>query len=214
MGDLIDLGASRLDPKTNALLVQCKSAGVSESDAPDYGEISSMCALGVTAKPFPGTAQGIIDDTVAGTNGVIVGARDIGSAEVYGDIEDGDTVLHGTGPEHKSQVRCQKKTISLVTEDDDGFNVVINMDGPAKKVQINCAGHMFELSKENGITLTDSSGGCLQVMGGSIFVTGVLVLGGRTINPALSFMMGPASGSPGGPASPPMVPAQGVFLGL
>lgn len=205
--ELVDLGASKRDPVTNAALVQCKGSGKDTDDAPDYGNVPMFQCLGLTAFPYPadekGGAQGILSE-VEGLDGVIVGARDTRSAKVVGNGEPGDTILHATGPEQAAQVQLKekKRQAVLVSKDSRGETMALVLDGKNDKVQIAAFGMMFEMSRDNGFVVTDGEGGTLQIKGGAIMLTGQIVLGGRVpSSPVLS-------------GSPPGVPTPGVFVGL
>ena len=203
MSDLVDLGAAKLDPKTNALLVQAKTGpcGSDPDDAPDLGDAPVMCALGVTALPWPsndnGRAQGIKLD-VSGTNGVIVAARDTRAAKVVAEMSAGESCLHSTGPDFDSRFFAKDQVAAIVVGDDMAFS----MDRKEKQVTISAFGCHFEISEENGLLLM-GNGAMLQIKGGMITLTGQIVLGGRT--PVMPMLMGQ-----GGPAT---VAVPGVFAG-
>ncbi len=213
MADIVDLGSSTLDPKTNALLVQAKGAGVSDEDAPDYGDAPMFCALGVSARPAPanenGSAQGLIDG-VPGADGAVVGARDTRSAKVYAELGPGETALHSTGEGFDSRVFCKDQSVSIVV----GNDLAHVYDRKAKKVTLAAFGYVVEVSDGDGINLVSASGkASIQIIDDVVIVTGKLCLGGRTIDPSQMIMLGPPAGSPGGPAAAPLVPAMGVFIG-
>jgi hypothetical protein len=204
MSDLVDIGAAKLDPKTNALLVQAKSGpcGADENDAPDIGDAIMTCALGVTALPWPsndnGRAQGVKVD-VPGTNGVIVGARDTRSAKVVAEMSAGESCLHSTGPDFDSRFFAKDQLAAIVVGDDMAFS----MDRKEEQITVSAFGHHFEISKENGILMM-CDGAMIQMKGGVISLVGQVVLGGR--NPFQPILMG-MSGIAG-------VPALGVFAGV
>lgn len=211
MADLVDLGASKLDPKTNALLVQAKGAGVSEDDAPDYGEAPLFCALGVSARPAPanenGSAQGLSVD-VPGGDGAIAGARDTRTAAVYAELGPGETALHSTGENYDSRVFCKDQMVATIVGDDLAWV----LDRKNRKVTLAAFGLVFEYSEEAGINLTTGKAG-IQIKDDVVSVYGKVVLGGRTPDPSQMIMLGPPTGSPGGGASAPMLPSMGVFIG-
>jgi hypothetical protein len=193
MNDLVDLGSAKLDPATNALLVQAKGApcGVDENDAPDTSDMPIMCALGVTALPWPsndnGRAQAVKID-VSGTNGVVIAARDTRSAKVVAEMAPGESCLHSTGPDFDSRFFAKDQVAAIVVGDDMAFS----MDRKEKQVTISAFGAHFELSEENGICLM-CDGAMLQLKGGVISLVGQVVLGGRTPTlPILAGLSGPA----------------------
>jgi hypothetical protein len=203
MSEFVDLGSARLDPQTNALLVQGKTGpcGTDENDAPDLGDAPIMCALGVTSLPWPsndnGRAQGIKLD-VPGTNGVVVGARDTRSAKVVAEMSAGESSLHSTGPDFDSRFFAKDQLAAIVVGDDMAFS----MDRKEKQITISAFGCHFELSEANGIVLM-AGGAMLQLHAGVASLVGQVVLGGR--NPVQPMLMGP-----GGPAT---VAVPGVFAG-
>jgi hypothetical protein len=203
MSDLLDIGAAKLDPRTNALLVQAKTTQVSADadDAPDIGDAPMMCALGVTAFPYPadehGNAQGIKSD-VPGTDGIITAARDTRTATVTAELGPGETCVHSTGPEFDSRLFLKDKLAAIVVS--DSMSVVI--DEKNQKITISCFGAHIEASKDGGCYMS-SGGAMIQVKDGVCTITGQVVLGGR--NPIQPLLMGP-SGVAG-------VPVPGVFAG-
>lgn len=204
MIDLVDLGTSKLDPKTNALLVQAKTAqcGEDENDAPGFDDTPVACALGVTALPWPsndnGRAQGIKVDA-PGTSGWIIAARDPRDAKVVAEMSPGESALHSTGPGFDSRFFAKDQVAAIVVGDDMAFS----MDRKEKQVTISAFGCHFEISEENGILLM-GDGAMLQIKDGTISLVGKVVLGGR--NPTQTMLMGA-----GGPAT---VPVLGVFAGV
>ena len=203
MSDLLDIGAASLDSKTNALLVQAKSTqvGKDSDDAPDVGDAPMMCALGVTAMPYPadamGSAQGIKTD-VPGTNGIITAARDTRTADVTAALGVGETCVHSTGPGFDSRLFLKEKLAAIVVS--DSMSIVV--DEKNKKITISCFGAHIEASKDGGCYMS-SGGAMIQVKDGVCTITGQVVLGGR--NPIQPLLMGP-SGVAG-------VPVPGVFAG-
>ena len=78
-----------------------------DTDAPVF-DVMMPCALGLTAKPYPATAEGyveaVLEDEVDGLDGLVIGARDLRTAKIVGNLKDGDTCLHSTGPQQAAQV--------------------------------------------------------------------------------------------------------------
>jgi hypothetical protein len=219
--DFVDLGASRLDADSGAVLVQAKSAptGDDEAEAPDYGEMPLMCALGLSAMPFPsndnGAAQGVLLK-VPGMNGCIIGARDTRTATIYGNLKPGDVCLHSTGPQMAAQVLCkeEKRQVVAVTKGPDGKSLVVMLDGDTGKYQVLASGACIEIDPAGDISLTNKGGASLMLQGDTIYLVGKIMLGGT--NPLPGFIMTspiPAvlATAPGSPL--PMQPAMGVSLG-
>jgi len=210
MSDVCELGTARLDDETGTLFVQCKGAAVAEDGtAPDFGEVPFMCALGVTSRPYPkteeGAAEGILADDVPGMDAALIGARDIRTAGIVGNLADGDTVLHSTGPQQAAQVLCKEKRRQTVmrSKDERGKDIVVSIDGKGEQIMIAGFGFAIEMSRTNGIVLGDGPA-ALQIKDGVISMTGTIVLGGRVQTlPVLAGLSGPA-----GAATP------GVFVGV
>lgn len=211
MIDICDMGAASLDPQTNALLAQCKGAPLSEddSDATDYGAAPLMCALGVTAVPYPrtpeGAAEGLVVTDVPGVDGVVIGARDTRTAGIVGNLKPGDTAVHSTGPQQAAQLllKEEKRQAVLATKGTDGKQLLLLLDGNADKATLAAFGAVFEISKEQGIVMADATGKAgIQIKDGVVSIFGTqVVLGGRT--PALPVLAG----------TPPGAPVPGVFIG-
>ncbi len=209
MTDIVDLGASKLDERTNALLVQCKSSavGVTDDEAPDFGDTPVFGAGCVTGIPWPkddrGSAQGIIDESLPGTNGAVTGWRDTRVAKVVAEMKPGEGCLHSTGPEFDSRVFCKDQLVAIVV----GNDTTITVDRKNKKISIVGFGCNFSISEAGGIAMTDGKA-MIQVKDGVISLSGQVVLGGRTPLGPVQFGPAPVVGTAGASA-----PAQGVFVG-
>jgi hypothetical protein len=218
--DVIKLGASKL-AETGAALWQAVRAITDDvSDVEPFGEIDVFQALGVSSMPYPaddsGHAEGVIVENCGNMDAVCVGARDTRTAKITGNLKPGDTVLHSTGPSQAAQVQCkeEKRQVVLATKNKAGETQALLIDGNKEKFQVAVGGCMLEIA-DGGFTLTDASGkASIIIRNGTINLVGKIVLGGLTPIPALSIMLGPVTGSPGGPTSTPMFAAQGVFIGL
>lgn len=206
MTDIVDIGSSELDPDTNVLLVQAKAAqmGEDENDAPPYDDVPVYGLLGLQARPYhktdEGNAQGVVDTSLPGTNGVITSMRDAreASAKVVEELGEGETALHSTGPGFDARVFCKNQMVALMVGDD----CAIVIDRKEQQVTITAFGQHFELSAANGISMVADGAG-IQIKEGVVAITGQVVLGGRA--PVQPVMMGTA-----GPAG---VGAPGVFIG-
>lgn len=205
MSDLVDIGSSKLDERTNAILVQCKSApmGADENDAPGFTDAPIYGSGGVTCRPWPkderGTAQAVIDESLPGTNGAVVAWRDTRVAGVVAQLGLGESCLHSTGPGFDSRFFCKKQLAAMIVGDD----CALVMDRENKKFTISCFGCHFEMSEANGIVL--SQGGMSIQLKDLISLTGLVVLGGRTPTFPMA-MVNPA-------ALPAPTPTPGVFFG-
>lgn len=156
--DIVKLGvASRGD--TN--LVKCQAVMPLGTGDPDFvehfGEVDLVSSLGVTALPAPAdsngdAAEGFIVRDVAGTNGIVIGARDERTADITAQLAPGETCLHATGKGFESRVFCKEKTVSAVV----GNKAVMVLELEAFKIAV--GGNTFEMSKENGIVITAAGG--------------------------------------------------------
>jgi len=205
-----DLGPGALDEDGN-LLVQCKDAPVSEDGtAPDFGDTPIMCALGLTAMPFPateeGSAEAIVADDLPGVDGVVIGARDVRTANIVGNLKPGDTVLHSTGPEQAAQIQLkeEKRQVVARTKDTRGKDMAVVVDGKNDKVSVTAMGMLIEMSRDNGVNVVGTGGAGIQLVDGKVIFTGQVFFQ-RT--PLGSVLVAP------NPASPPAgsVPVPGVF---
>jgi hypothetical protein len=84
--------------------------------APLFGQ------LGITAIPWPaddrGNAQGTVDETVPGHNGVITSVRDARAAGIVQELAPGETAIHSTGPDFDSLVLLKKQLAAIMVGDD------------------------------------------------------------------------------------------------
>jgi hypothetical protein len=217
--DLVDIGSARLDPKTNTVLVQAKSAqiGSSEEDAPGFDGAPLFGSLGVTAVPWPkddrGNAQALVEEGVPGHNGVVTNARDARAAGVVQELGPGETAIHSTGPDFDSVVFLKKQLLALMVGDDMAFV----MDRESQKVTLTAFGCVLELSSAQGVTITSGGGATVQLFGPIASVMGTVVLGGRIPTfqlPYLTVPNVPLVGTPGPQGANVATPAPGVFIGV
>ncbi len=191
-----------------------------DNDVEGFGQAQVFQALGISSLPYQkddkGFAECLMLRNVGGRDAVCVGARDTRSAKIVGNLKPGDTVIHSTGPSQAAQLQLKeaKQQAVLVTKDDADETMAVILDGLNGKFQIAARGAMIQIDKDGSITMSEPGGAALHLANGQVNIIGKVVLGGGTPNPAMSIMLGPVTGSPGGPASVPLVPAQGVFIGL
>ena len=214
MSDLVDIGASQL---TNGVpTVQCKGGTNGGSDAVDYGQVPMFCTLGLTAMPYPatkdGNAQGIVDHDVPGLDGALLGARDTRTAKIVGNLKPGETCVHSTGPRQAAQLQLKEdqQIAALVTKDSSGKTVALNLDGMGDQVQLITPWAYIEVSKANGIVITDNTGNCSILMKDGVgSLMGQWVFGGRTPIAPVAYSLTPVVGTSG-----TTTPAPGVFIGV
>lgn len=207
---VVSLGSSHLEEQSRFVRIQCVDGPYDDGSTEEvWGECAVIGQGGITAKPFPATdegrAYGLVVDGVAGHEGVLVGWRDSRCTKVYGEIQPGDTVLHGTGPNHQSQVRCGEQYVAVMV----GNDVAINVDRKKKKIQISGFGHMFEMSDTGGISMFEKGGAGICAKDGKLALVGAVVAGGIVPNPALMIATGTAANI----AAAGLAPAKGVFIG-
>jgi hypothetical protein len=208
--DICTIGAAALDEDTGLPTIQAVVPLTEEEDDYEhFGNVDKFECLGVTALPWPanddGHAEGIVARNVGNSEGVIIGSRDERCANVYGKLAPGDSALHTTDPDATAQVICKADTgqVIAITEDSGGKNITLVIDGTNDKIQITGFGQMFEMSKDQGISITDGTG-TITIREGIICLSGAVVLGGPT----------PAEPVLAGPAGPVGKPADGVFVAL
>jgi hypothetical protein len=212
---------SAVNARTGALTVSCHDVPLGpdpDADAPSFDNTLIASQLGVTAVPYRPTDDGhveiVLDDDVAGLDAVGLGMRDLRTAKAVGNAEEGDTILHSTGPQQAAQVQCKekKRQVAAVTEDSSGKTVLLLLDGTNDKVQISGFGKMFQMTRD-GFTLS-TGGASITIEGDQISLLGKVHMGGLSAAPGFVPMLGPASGSPGGPTSPPMLAAKNVTMSI
>ena len=205
MTDLVDISGSKLDERTNTLLVSCKSApmGEDENDAPGFNDIPLMGSGGVTCRPWPkdsrGSAQALVDERVPGANGAVTNWRDPRVADVVAELGEGESCLHSTGPGFESRFFCKDQLAAMIVGDD----CAMVMDRENKKFSITCFGCTFQMSEADGIVL--SQGGLMIQLKDLIQLIGMTVIGGRSPTFPMA-CVNPAS-------LPAPSPVPGVFMG-
>lgn len=212
---IVEFGASILNSKSGQVFAQAKGEGPPE-DRRDYGEIPMMNCLGVVSRPAPATAkgeaQGIVV-SVVGFDAVCVGATDVRTTDMAGDLEAGDTAILGTSEKHKCRTVYKEERVVTMVGDD----MVIDIDRKAKHLLLSAFKSSIEISEKGGIVLR-SGGATFQLKGGQIICEGKVMLGSRKAkNQILCWPASPLPQVPigGGPTNPPtMVPVgSGVYIG-
>lgn len=200
--DIVSIGAAQLDPKSRALLVQAKGAATDEegSSAPDFGLVPVFSALGLTAMPSPanenGSAEAVLATDVPGRSAALVGARDVRTASIVGNLKPGDTVLHSTDPQLASQVQCKgaERQTCLLSRDSQGRTMMALLDGKNDKVQITALGAHIEIDTRGNISLTAADGTGIMIGDGNVQIAGKLIVG--TPIPGLSVALCAPTGYP------------------
>jgi len=212
--DVVRLGASEQSPSTRSVGWQAINPITGDDDFESYGVLDTMCGLGLTASPWAADADGYAEGFVIGggptRNGIIIGARDTRTAKALGTVRPGDTILHSTGPQQAAQVQCKetKRQVVCYTKDSEGTGMVVMLDGKNDKYQVLVRGAMIEIAPNGDMSLVGGGGASILLQGNNIFLNGNVHHPG--IPAGMVLMAGPPSGSPGGPASVPMLPVLGI----
>lgn len=216
--NLVTLGATKL--VNGVPVVQASSALTNGAeDLDDYGGVEMISQLGVSAVAAEadenGQAQGIVCEGLAGSNAVCIGGIDRRNAAVYGNLGRGDTAVYATGPKGVSQclLKAEKRQAILATKGTDDTQILIVLDGKNDKLQLALFGMILEGSNKDGWSLFDKTGKGFHLNDGVLHVTAEIHYGGLVPSP-FRLMMGPPTGSPGGPASVPLVAVPGVSIGM
>jgi len=216
--NLVTLGATKL---VNGVPVVTASSAITNEgeDVEPYGDIEMISQLGVSAVAAAaddaGQAQGIACEGVSGTNATCIGGIDRRNASIYGNLKPGDTCLHATGPKAVAMclMKAEKRQAILATKGSDDTQILVVLDGKNDKIQITAFGAILELSKKGGWSCFDDTGKGWHLSDGTLHITAALHIGGLVPAPT-KLMMGPPTGSPGGPASVPLVAVPGITIGL
>lgn len=157
--DVALLGVTSLNQVSNLITVEAAVPITDDvDDVERFGAVDYFNALGVTARPAPpngdGAAEGVVLRNVGGRNGVVVGGRDARTGQVVAELGPGETALHSTGEDFDSRVFCKDQLVSIVVGDD----VIVSVDRKNKAIVIAGWGHSVEVSEDNGVLLTESTG--------------------------------------------------------
>lgn len=218
MNQWCQLGASSV--KDGSVYVRCKGPAIDEDGtAPDYGDVPLMCALGVSAVPYPPTKEGYAEGVgireIPGLDCVVPAARDTRSAKIVGALQAGDTCVHSTGPQQAAMCifKEEKRVAAILSKTESGKTMMLALDGTEETIQIaHPSGSFFEMSKDGKVSLLSSGGAGILADGANLFFMGTPHAGAGNI-PGMVFMLGPPTGSPGGIASVPLFPCNGFAPG-
>lgn len=213
--NIVTLGASKLANGVPTVQAASPLTDATE-DVEQSGQIEMLSQLGVYAMPAESDATGHVDaiicENIGGANAVCVGAIDRRNAAIYGNLKPGDTVLCATGPRAVSQVMCKadKRQVVLATKGSDQKQILFTLDGKNDVATWAAFGLIVELSKDNGISITDGGAG-IRIHNGTLQLLGKLVIN-QGANQAMAIALCPKTGSPGGPASVPLLPLLGCSV--
>ncbi len=181
--ELVVLDGVTLDAKTGAPLVSAKQPFLDETE--DFGDAPLMQCLGVSSAPYgvtdDGFCEGVIVTGAGARDAVCIGARDTRTAKVIGKLSPGDTVVHSTGPNQAAQLQLKeaKRQAALVSKTANGETLVVYLDGKNETLNALTPWGRIEISKQNGVVLSSSTGQArIQLTGDKVILTGTLMLGG------------------------------------
>ena len=220
------LNAGEKDSETNApvaeAFVPMRDDATDESARIPIGRSPMMCALGLTAMPWApdesGHAEAIVAENVGGLPGVVIASWDTRAHAMCANLKPGDVVVHSVGPNQAAQLQLKegkRQVVLSTTHKDKKEQLLIIADGNSGKIQILANGAMWEINKQGETNFCSPNGqNGITVSNKNVWIRGEVLLGGSSANPAQCIMLGPITGSPGGPASVPLLPAQGVSIGM
>jgi hypothetical protein len=199
------IASGELDADANTVIINAKSSSITEdeNDSEDLSGMPCYGALGVSCRPAPKSSEGCAEAIVARSigDGAVIAMRDPRTANIYGDLEEGDCSLHSVDADGNAQVllKGDKRSASVIVSQEDGKQQVFTMDGINKKIQICAFKTIFEMS-EDGITLGNEKASITITPDGVIMLNASSVLiGGTTPVPVLC-------------GAPPGVPSKSVFV--
>lgn len=211
--DVCTLGAATRNSETNVVTVEVSRETGLDGEAEPMGTAPMLMAVGLTALPAgpsdTGHAEGVLLSPCGPYTAAIVGGTDSRCADVIGLMKAGETCAHNTGgtPETRARTFYKENCISSIV----GNDLMLILDRKNEKIVITGFGHIFEMSKAQGVIMGAKGGtnGIQLKEDGSVTIWGSVVnIGGLTTagTPATSVLMGPA-GMAG-------VPAPNVFITL
>jgi hypothetical protein len=217
--DVAQMGYAAPADTTGAPVAQAARQVTGPDDLEQFGEIPMMQCLGVSSLPYgptsEGWAEGVIAEGVAGRPAVCVGGWDTRTAKIVGNLRPGDTVVHSTGPSQSAQLQLkeEKRQAVLVTKDSSGTQMILVLDGKNDKFQIAVRGAAVQIDKDGTIAMSSPNGAnSIVISNDGIQLLGKVHLGGAPAA-GVAVMLGPVTGSPGGPASVPLVASKSVTVG-
>jgi hypothetical protein len=215
--DIVKLESGALADGTNLAMVQATvplGADEEVDGVEQFGDIEVFSCLGVTSMPYPadddGHAEGIVLRDCAGTDGVVIGARDERCTSVYGSLAPGDTCVHSTDADAAAQLQAKAtRQVLLATKDSNGQNAILVIDGKNDKVQIAGFGGLIEMTKDSISLICPGGKSSFLMKDDTIMLVGKVILGGvtPTMNLASGTIAQLAAVLPAG-----LLPAPNVFV--
>lgn len=195
---IINIGASKLDPTFKAITVQGKGPAQSgdPEDCESFDDAPLFGALGLIGRPYPQTDKGKVQAVLIrdASNGAIVGMRDNRTNDVYGNLEPGDNCLFSMGPKHNARIVLKDGTDSVV---------VMGKDKNGKDMMINVGGEAMSIQAYGCIIQMNDTGLCLGFKNNQIILdaNSVTIAGKKTIIGSGAPTNGVAMGVPGSPGT-------------
>jgi hypothetical protein len=196
--DVVTLSPGKLDETTGVALVQASQPVSGDDDAEPFADAPMLMALGLHAVPYPpsagGHCEGLLAGGVGGLNGCVIGARDVRTASIAGNLKPGDTVLSTTGPNQAAQLQLKedKRQAVLVAKKANGEQMLVSLDGNAETMTIAINGAVIAVDTDGTISLIHPNGKSGLIIGeAGVQVVGKL-LGGVPV-PGTSLAMGTAA---------------------
>lgn len=212
LADIVRFSASKLAETGAALWEAYVPVGDDDTDVEPFGAIEVFQSLGVSSRPWRKDANGFVEGVVlrhcGGKTAVCIGARDTRTAKIVGNLAEGDTVVHSTGPQQAAQLQLKeaKRQAVLASKDTRGKSMALVLDGKNDKFQIVVFGHIFEMTRET-ISLVHRNGHGIVLSPSGVHTLGTTTLGGLTPVAPVVGCTPPATPPPGGVAVP------GVYYG-
>lgn len=191
MPDIYTLGASRVtDPEGNSIPPVCKVTYEIDPETDtreDWGELPLMFGLGLTALPAPpddkGWAEGFcVEGGIY--SATCVGARDVRSADVVGELKPGETALHSTGSDKtkRSRVFCKENTLALLVGNDTGL--IVDRENGTISIMLKGKVRMQIKDSDDSIVAVAKSGKAwLEIKNDRVNAVGKVTNGGAASGP-------------------------------
>lgn len=220
------LNAGSKDPETNAPLAEAfvpmDESGTDESKRVPVGTVPLMPCLGIVAMPAApdtnGHAEAIIAENVGGLPAVCVGGWDTRSHKMCANIKPGDLIVHSVGESQSAQLQLKdgtRQAVLATKSKKTGKQMLVVLDGEDGVIQVLANGGAFQIDADGNIAMSSPNGqNGISVTNDNVWIRGSVLLGGQKADPIWKVMLGPATGSPGGAASVPMIAAPGVNIGM
>lgn len=172
---------TRLDPESNASLVDCYDGGDAEEDREPQGELPMMCDLHSIAHPYPPDADGkaeLLKADVAGRDGAIVGGWDTRLASMAGELGPGDALDCAPHPNKAVRVlyKGDGRAWAVVVDGGDGEQSIISLAGK-EGLTILVRGHALKIDNEGFAVVSANGQNSISVANDGIHLNGNVTIG-------------------------------------